>query len=306
MNVQQIKNQITLSGYLKEQGYSPARKVGVQLAYQSPFRDEKVPSFFVNDQKGVWYDHGEGKGGTVIDLAMQLHNLSFPEVIEHFNQGNFPRIAIRNFQFEKTKKEESPIDIVKVQNLGENQALIDYLKIRGIYEEAVKTGFLKEIYYRVTVNNEEKHYFGVGWQNEAGGWEVSSKYSKMCLLQKDISKASKNDLNLNAEKVAVFEAMFDYLSALKLNWIKDHDHAIVLNSTALVAGLRMKLSRYNSLQKIECYFDNDKSGDMATKTLAVFASKNDMQFSDMRGNYQDAKDINEHLNLLNCKRGVAR
>lgn len=306
MNIQQIKSQISLSGYLKEQGYSPARKIGVQLAYRSPFRKEENPSFFVNDQKGVWYDHGEGKGGTVIDLAMQLHNLSLPEAIRHFKQDDFSQMEKSAHHLEKIKKEEAAVEVLKVQNLGMNQALIDYLEGRGIFEEAIKRDFLKEVYYKINTNNEERRYFGIGWQNEAGGWEVSSKYSKMCLLSKAISKIFKNSLDPRIEKISVFESMFDYLSALKLNWVKDYDHALVLNSTALVAGLRKKLKKYISLRKIECYLDNDKSGDTATKTLELFASKNKIQFEDMRNNYKQAKDINEHLNSMNCKRGMAR
>ncbi len=305
MNIQQIKSQISLSGYLKEQGYLPARKIGVQLAYRSPFRKEENPSFFVNDQKGVWYDHGEGKGGTVIDLAMQLHNLSLPEAMRHFNRDNFSKMGKGAYHFEKVKKEKAAVKVLKVQDLGENQALIDYLESRGIYEEAIKIGLLKEIYYRIDIGDEEKHYFGVGWQNEAGGWEVSSKFSKMCLLSKDVSKWFRKDSTSKLEKIGVFEAMFDYLSALKLNWIREQGQIIVLNSTALVSKLREKLGKYTSLQKIECYFDNDKSGDMATKTLELFASENKIQFEDMRGNYQGVKDVNEYLISMNRKRGVA-
>src|SRR5699024_8439779 len=264
MNIQQIKSQISLSGYLRELGYFPARKIGIQLAYRSPFRKEEDPSFFVNDQKGVWYDHGEGKGGTIIDLAIQRHNLFLSVAIQHFNKDSFSKMKNESYSETPKSNESTKVEILKVQDLGKNQALIDYLEKRGVYEEAIKTGVLKEVYYKIDVNGDEKRYFGLGWPNEAGGWEVSSKYSKMCLLKKEVSKATKNSLNLNAEKTAVFESMFDYLSAIKLGWIQERDDAIVLNSTALVAGLRMKLSKYNSLRKIECYLDNDKSGTMAT------------------------------------------
>lgn len=305
MNIQQIKSQISLSYYLKEQGYLPARKVGIQLAYHSPFRKEEDPSFFVNDQKGVWYDHGEGKGGTVIDLAMQLHNLSLSEVIRHFNRGNFSK-GRKEDATDEIKKEIATVEVLQVQALGKNQALTDYLESRGIYQEAIKSGILKEVYYKININDAEKRYFGVGWQNEASGWEVSSKYSKICLLGKGISKTFKSALNPNIGKIAVFESMFDYLSALKLDWVKEHDHVIVLNSTALVSAFRKELGKYTSLREINCYFDNDKSGDIATKMLELFASKNNIQFRDMRSSYKEVKDINEHLSIRNYSVGYGR
>lgn len=38
----------------------------------SPFRDEKVGSFKIDVQRNVWYDHGEGCGGSVFTLAQRL------------------------------------------------------------------------------------------------------------------------------------------------------------------------------------------------------------------------------------------
>src|SRR5699024_11390623 len=106
--------------------------------------------------------------------------------------------------------------------------------------------------------------------------------------------------------IAVFESMFDYLSALKLDWVKEHDHVIVLNSTALVSALRKELGGYASLREIDCYFDNDTSGDMATTTLELFASKNNIRFRDMRSSYKEVKDINEHLSIRNYRVGFSR
>lgn len=44
----------------------------------SPLRRENTPSFKVNAAKNLWYDHGAGRGGTIIDLAMELEGLSSP------------------------------------------------------------------------------------------------------------------------------------------------------------------------------------------------------------------------------------
>ncbi len=72
MNIVQAK-QIQLEDFLAKLGYQPTKKDKNSLWYYSPFRKESTPSFNVNIHKRVWYDHGLGKGGNIIDLAMELY-----------------------------------------------------------------------------------------------------------------------------------------------------------------------------------------------------------------------------------------
>jgi DNA primase len=48
----------------------------------SPFTSEKTPSFFVNDQKGAWFDFSAGRNGNVFDFVMETEGLSFVEAVE--------------------------------------------------------------------------------------------------------------------------------------------------------------------------------------------------------------------------------
>ncbi len=48
----------------------------------SPFNKEKSPSFFVNDQKAMWFDFSSGKNGNIFDFVMQTEGVSFPEAVE--------------------------------------------------------------------------------------------------------------------------------------------------------------------------------------------------------------------------------
>ena len=47
--------------------------------YYSPFRNEVSPSFHINHKANVWYDHGTGVGGGVLDLVRLLTNCSVRE-----------------------------------------------------------------------------------------------------------------------------------------------------------------------------------------------------------------------------------
>ena len=55
---------------------------GRELKALSPFNKEKTPSFFVNDEKMMWFDFSSGKNGNIFDFVMQTEGLSFPEAVE--------------------------------------------------------------------------------------------------------------------------------------------------------------------------------------------------------------------------------
>ena len=58
------------------------RKAGREFRGLSPFNQEKTPSFFVNDQKAMWFDFSSGKNGNIFDFLMLTEGVSFPEAVE--------------------------------------------------------------------------------------------------------------------------------------------------------------------------------------------------------------------------------
>src|SRR6516225_1482117 len=57
------------------------KRAGRELRGLSPFKEEKTPSFFVNDQKGSWFDFSSGQNGDVFKFLMLTEGLSFPEAV---------------------------------------------------------------------------------------------------------------------------------------------------------------------------------------------------------------------------------
>jgi DNA primase len=45
----------------------------------SPFNKEKTPSFFVNDQKGSWFDFSAQRNGDIFDFVMETEGLGFAD-----------------------------------------------------------------------------------------------------------------------------------------------------------------------------------------------------------------------------------
>src|SRR5215472_15076444 len=58
------------------------KRAGRELKGLSPFKQERTPSFFVNDQKGSWFDFASGQNGDIFKFVMLTEGLSFPEAVE--------------------------------------------------------------------------------------------------------------------------------------------------------------------------------------------------------------------------------
>ena len=58
------------------------RKQGREFVGLSPFNKEKTPSFYVNDEKGQFFDFSSGKNGDLISFLQETQRLSFMEAVE--------------------------------------------------------------------------------------------------------------------------------------------------------------------------------------------------------------------------------
>ncbi len=58
------------------------KKRGREWVGLSPFKVEKTPSFYVNDQKGFYHCFASGEHGDAFTFLMKVEGLSFPEAVE--------------------------------------------------------------------------------------------------------------------------------------------------------------------------------------------------------------------------------
>lgn len=58
------------------------KRAGREFRGLSPFKVEKTPSFYVNDQKGFYHCFASGEHGDIFSFVMKTEGLSFPEVVE--------------------------------------------------------------------------------------------------------------------------------------------------------------------------------------------------------------------------------
>jgi DNA primase len=91
------------------------RKAGREWRGLSPFNKEKTPSFFVNDQKAMWFDFSSGKNGNIFDFVMQTEGVSFPEAVERLaGQAGVPMPVMTREAAAQEERRKTLHDIVEL------------------------------------------------------------------------------------------------------------------------------------------------------------------------------------------------
>src|SRR6202030_4091097 len=81
----------------------------------SPFNQERTPSFFVNDQKAMWFDFSAGKNGNIFDFVMLTEGVSFPEAVERLaEQAGMPLPKYSEADAKRDERRKTLIDIVEL------------------------------------------------------------------------------------------------------------------------------------------------------------------------------------------------
>lgn len=270
-------NEILITDFLYSKGIEPKRIIGNNYWYLSPLREENTPSFKVDASINRWYDHGMAIGGKLVDLGIRLYEISVAEFLDKISGEDLPN----SFSFHKPQHEVIKPIIKKVKNL-ENKALLSYLTDRCIAPIFIAELFCHEVYYSIGNRN----YFGIGIQNDLGGYEIRNKYFKGCVGPKGITTIKKEQSN----SFALFEGFFDFLSVFQEGGILTDFSFIILHSVNQVDNAIEELLKYNS-DSILCYFDNDDPGKKCFQNLqAAFPMAIDRSHY-----YEEYKDFNEMI-----------
>ncbi|QRR01598.1 toprim domain-containing protein [Dyadobacter sandarakinus] len=285
MTCEQAK-EIPIIELLRSCNIQPDHIRGSDHWYLSPFRKENTPSFKVNTRLNLYFDHGSGQGGDIIDLGKKLYECDTKELLRKLESGNFSfhqqpglerLLHIR--QSIIPADNQDGIQVTAIKDLGSTPAISRYLESRAI-DLAVARKFLKEIYYDVG----GKSYFAAGFENRAGGYELRSQYFKGSTSPKDITH-----IQNVAKSVCVLEGFIDFLSLLSQRKPEPIlSDFLILNSVALADRA---ISIAKNYENVFIYPDNDPAG---RKVIETF-QKAGIEPVDLSHSYRQYKDLNEML-----------
>ena len=281
-------NRIDLVDFLSNLGYTPQKVRNHDYWYLSPLRNEKTPSFKVNRKLNVWFDFGEGKGGSLVDFGVQYFKCPVSELLTRLNQNN-----IYNFSFHPHLADEKKDALIgKIQIISEqpitSKHLVDYLHKRCI-TLSIAEHFCKEIEFSLY----GKKQLAIGFKNDAGGYELRSQYFKGGNSPKTITT-----VNNNATQIFVVEGFFDFLSLQVLlskkgntplkDLTKIQTDFVILNSLSFFEKIYQQMKKYNA---VNLFLDRDSSGIKATRKAIL----SDSIYKDQSILYKGFKDLNDKL-----------
>ncbi|HUZ61069.1 MAG TPA: CHC2 zinc finger domain-containing protein [Hanamia sp.] len=299
MNCEQA-NQIDLVNYLNSLGYQPQKIRGSDYWYLSPFRDEKEPSFKINRNKNVWYDHGPGKGGKLIDFAMEFYRCDVSEALQKISffhpQNNFKNKLVRpqfhlpkNSVADNQDARETAIKIIAAKQPIQDLVLCRYLLQRRI-DKGIADSYCHEVHF--TNADTDKIYKAIGFKNNAGGYELRNEYFKGSSSPKYVTYVDNG-----AKNISVFEGFFDFMSyeTLNKNQREDltrlpnrHMNFLILNSLSFFERSLLLMEKHKN---IHLFLDHDNAGRKCTN----LGLKRSSQFKDESKLYNGYKDLNDWM-----------
>jgi len=269
--------QLDLVQYLAELGYHPKRVFGPNHWYLSPLREEDTPSFKVDQKKNLWFDHGTGQGGNLVDFGIAFHKCSVREFLQILGNRSISPPKLKTAET-VVKPDFSPIVIRSVKPI-ESPYLITYLAQREI-----PLWLAQKHCNQVDFELHGKAITTLGFRNRSGGYELRNPTYKGSSHPKDLSFVD-NGL----KGVAVFEGFFSFLSYLKItNQSSALTNFLVLNSLSFLEKARTILDDH---ARIDLFLDNDKAGRETTLKALQWGPK----YQDRSYEYRFHKDWNDRL-----------
>ncbi|MFC0771644.1 CHC2 zinc finger domain-containing protein [Terrimonas alba] len=285
--------QIDMIDFLKSLGHTPQKIRNNDHWYLSPLREEKSPSFKVNRQLNVWYDHGTGEGGNLIDFGIRYFKCSVTELLQKLSLQQSPGFSFHPHSYQPAGEKKKPsheAGKIRIINSWEisNPALQEYLDARQI-PLAIANQFCEEVSFELY----GKKHLAIGFKNDNGGYELRNQYFKGSSTPKEPRLIPQN----GNKDLAVFEGFFSFLS---FQTIQQSDmkvlidlptiqaDSLVLNSVSFFEKSRERMEQYSNIHLL---LDRDRMGVKCTQQALQWSSK----YKDQSRHYHRFKDLNDCL-----------
>ena len=270
--------EIDMVDYLSALSFKRTKIRGDNFWFLSPLRQERTPSFKINRTINRWYDCSLGQGGNLVDFGVVFYNCTVGEFLRGLD-GHFSLRQPLLAQPLKTvgQDPERQIKIVDEFSLSSSK-LLCYLEHRRIAIEVAER-YCLEVRYELS----GKTYYGIGFRNDLGGFEIRNPYFKASSSPKGITT-----LENNAEEVIVFEGFMDFLSfkTMHQNLQENQYDFLVLNSISFFESARAFMEDHC---RILLYLDRDKTGQNCSRYALSLSSK----YEDHSILYRLHKDFND-------------
>ena len=265
--IEEIRNRLKVSDVVRLK--VNLKKRGKEFVGLSPFKNEKTPSFTVNDEKGFYHCFSTGEHGNIFDFAMKLENINFGEAVKLLAQ----RAGMQPYRFtkedEKIEKETQRVqrlfqlffdECKRKLNNDFKQTHLKYLLDRGLINNTIdffNLGFcensklIQDQLFKDGFTSEELVYSGLFYKKD-GTNELINRFKNRIIFP--IQNYYNNFIGCGGRAV-LDNALAKYINSPETNYFKkgfnlfNLNHAkkesLNTNTLILVEGYMDVVSLYN-------------------------------------------------------------
>jgi len=276
-------NKIDLLEYLFSLGFTPIKIRDNKYWCISPLRNEKEASSKIDRNKNVWYDHGSGNGGTIIDFVTQYFNCDVSSALQklssylqtpqkRFISTEMPGSIIlpgvhqqelfneknNTINAEKCNQQRPPFYLHENSLINHKDAAetaIAIIAAKKPITDPMLCRYLKQRRIDRTVadkycnevifkfSNRDVKHIAIGFKNSAGGYELTSEYFKLSSSPKYITYITNDEQNSDT-KTDVVSNQFNVSNALKNEYKIDDEN--LSNQPSIVSHNEVEKSSLKS------------------------------------------------------------
>ena len=274
------------------------KKRGKEYVGLSPFKNEKTPSFTVNDEKEFYHCFATAEHGNIFDFVMKTQNLKFGEAVRYLANvaGMQPYMFSKQDEEREKKWKEYSLIYSRYVDYYHNELLKneahsnarEYLKNRSLGKEIVQKFKIGFVDYNSTFLEKYKDEFNENSLMETGLFYIDDKKNKLVERFRNriifpINNLSGQPIALGGRIIEKKDYLAKYINSPETNFFKKGSNLYNLD-------IARKLSnKLDNIYLVEGYMDvvGLNKNDIENVVANLGTSLTDRQISILNQFYND-------------------
>ena len=261
--LEEIKSRLKVSTVVSK--FLAIKKRGKEFVGLSPFKNEKTPSFTVNDEKGFYHCFSTGEHGNIFDFLMKTQNLKFGEAVRSLaNQAGLQPYRFTKQDEQREKEWNTYTEILSVyiernrknmmsSNIS-NKKVLDYLKKRNLDGKSIEEFNLGYVPFETRTFKNMKNQFDEKRLKDSGLFYLDERKNEYVdrfrgRLIFPIYSLTGKPIGIGGRIIEDNNKLAKYVNSPETNFFKKGNNLYNLNKARKVSN------KYNEVYLVEGYMD---------------------------------------------------
>ena len=261
--LEEIKSRLKVSTVVSK--FLAIKKRGKEFVGLSPFKNEKTPSFTINDEKGFYHCFSTGEHGNIFDFLMKTQNLKFGEAVRSLaNQAGLQPYRFTKQDEQREKEWNTYTEILSVyiernrknmmsSNIS-NKKVLDYLKKRNLDGKSIEEFNLGYVPFETRTFKNMKNQFDEKRLKDSGLFYLDERKNEYVdrfrgRLIFPIYSLTGKPIGIGGRIIEDNNKLAKYVNSPETNFFKKGNNLYNLNKARKVSN------KYNEVYLVEGYMD---------------------------------------------------